>query len=366
MPIPRDAIDLVTLLRWLGPWARDGVPASVDRETRSAPGLRKAYLYSPRGRAPAGAYLVAPGLHYLGPDDPRLDRFCRVLAASGLVVLAPFLPAYLRLRLEPETTDHLAAAFDLLEPIAAEHRLPPPALFSISFGSMPAIELCARATHRDRVGALVVFGGFADFHATVRFAITGVAEHQGRRVELARDPLNSPAVFLNLLEHLELDGDRSALEAAWYAMVERTWGRMELKAPGARDPFAAAIAAGLPAELRELFLVGCGLGPGARGRLEAGLEAAGDRFAFFDPRPHLARVRAPVSLLHGKDDDVIPWFEAEKIRNALPPGHPHRILITGMASHTGVGMPAPRELARELVTMLATAREIGQAPRRRA
>jgi pimeloyl-ACP methyl ester carboxylesterase len=360
----REVADLAALLRWLGPWAGDAIPPGVTRTTRAPGGLERAYLYEPQGRAPGGAYLVAPGLHFLGPDDPRLDRFCRVLAASGALVMAPFLPDFLRLELAPTTASHLAAAFDDLDVMAGERRLPRPAIFSISFGSMPAIEIAARPTHRDRVGALVVFGGFADFDATVRFAVTGVTERGGRRLELARDPLNSPAVFLNLLPHLDAGEGRAALEAAWRRMVRETWGRMELKAEGARDPYANRIAEALPPELRELFLVGCGLRPGAIDRVDAGLRAAGDHFGFFDPRPHLARLAAPVYLLHGRDDDVIPWFESEKIRDALPAGHPHRLHVVGMASHTGVGMPPLGELARELATLLATAQAMVEAPRR--
>src|SRR6185369_8298818 len=133
--------DLAALLRWLGPWAGDATPPGVTRTTRAPRGLEKAYLYAPRGRAPAGAYLVAPALHFLGPDDPRLDRFCRVLAASGLLVLAPFLPDFLRLTLSPSTADHVAAGFDDLERLATERGLARPAVFSISFGSMPSIEV---------------------------------------------------------------------------------------------------------------------------------------------------------------------------------------------------------------------------------
>lgn len=362
---PRDLLDLAILLRWLLPWAKDAVPPAVARTTRSLAGGGRAYLYAPRDRAPAGAYLVAQGLHYQGPDDPRMDRFCRVLSASGLLVLAPFLPDFLRLLLTPDTASHLATAFDDIESISAAEGLGPPAVFSISFGSMPAIEIAARASHRDRVRALVLFGGFADFGVTVRFAVTGVTERAGERLELARDPLNSPAVFLNLLPHLAVDGDRAALDAAWRAMVDRTWGNLALKAPGARDPIAHDIAEKLAPELRELFLIGCGLRPGALDRLESGLGAAGDHFDFFNPRPHLAHLRAPVFLLHGRDDDVIPWFESEKLRDALPPGHPHRLHVTGMASHSAVGVPPIAALARELVTMIATAEAINAAPRSR-
>ncbi|MBI2389537.1 MAG: alpha/beta hydrolase [Deltaproteobacteria bacterium] len=316
-------------------------------------------------RAPGplrGVYLLAPGLHFLGPDDPRLDRFCRILASSGALVLAPFLPDHVALRVTPHTTDDLAAAFDEAEAIARAERLPRPAVFSISFGSQPAIALAGRDSHRDRVGALVLFGGFAEFAETVRFCLTGRAEHAGERLQMSHDPLNAPVVWLHLLDLVDVRCDRAAVERALRVMVERTWGRAELKAKGARDPIAHAIAAGLSPEDREVFLLGCGLREGAPAWLERARERLEAAYAFTDPRPHLARVRAPVAILHGRDDDVIPWFEAHKLRAALPPSHPARTLLTGMYGHTGAAAIDPRALGRELASMIEIARTLVQAP----
>jgi len=352
----------VALARWLGPWAK-GAPRGVSREAIVLDERRayRAHVY--RSARAIGAYLVAPGLHYAGPDDPRLDRFCRVLAAAGFVVLAPALPDHLALRVSTSATDDLAIAFDALE--ARARGMPRPAVFSISFGSLPAISLAARASHADRVGALVVFGGYADFDAAVRFAVTGVADGAraidgSEQTAAPYDPLNAPVVYLALLPHLGAQ-DEDALARAWRAMVERTWGRLEMKAPGARDAIANELARGIDARDRDLFLLGCGLRED-RARVERGIAAASASFAFADPRPHLARVRAPVVVLHGKDDDVIPWTESEKIARALPAGHPHRVLVTGLYDHTGSKLPSPHALAREAQTLARVAWAMASAP----
>ena len=269
----------------------------------------RAHLYVHARTAPIGAYLVAPGLHFLGPNDPRFDRFCRILAAAGLLVLAP---EHAALRVSPRSEGDLGAAFEHLE---ADRARPPQAAISISFGSQPALALAAHPAFRDRIGALVLFGGFADFGATVRYAITGEAAHRGQVLRLAHDPLNAPVVWLNLLPHLARRAeDAFAVARAWHAFVERTWGRPALKVGDARAVIAHEIAAALERRKRELFLLGCGLLPGGLPIVEEALAAAGDAFAFTDPRPHLARVTAPIAIVHGRDDDVVPWFEAEKLR----------------------------------------------------
>ena len=352
----------VALAAWLGPWAGRLVPGGVTREAHRLEGERTMSVYLYRGsRAPGGVYVVTPGMHFLGPDDPRLDRFCRVLARAGFLVVAPLLPDFLALQVAPTTTDDLAMAFDFAADRAEREGLPAPMLFSISFGSQPAIALAAREGYRDRLGALLLFGGYADFEAVVRFSVTGKVEHGGEIHALPRDPLNSPVVFMNLLPYLETEADRDVVRAAWRAMVEQTWGKMELKEGRAREPFARAIAAKLSAKEKVLFLAGCGLHPSAPDRLVEALERAGDAFAFADPRPNLARVRAPVTLVHGRDDDVIPFFEAEKLASALRPGHPHEVLLTGMYGHTGAALPKPKDIAAELKTMLRVVTSLARA-----
>ena len=367
---------MATLARWLGPWGARGVPRGVvrtstmleaahggDRERVRTP-LRVDTYRRERG-APVGAYLVVPGLHYLGPEDPRFDRFARILASAGFVVVAPFLPDHLALRIAPGAADDLAIAFEHTESITKREALPAPAIFSISFGSLPAIALAASDAYRARVGALVLFGGYADFDAAVRFALTGRAhdgDDEARAIAMAHDPLNAPVVWLYLLPHLAVACDKAAVARAWRTMVERTWGREEMKRADARRVVADDVANGLGDTERALFLSGCGLRDFDRAASDAAFRACAKDVAFADARPHLERVTAPVVVIHGKDDDVIPWLEADKIRAALAMGRArHTVLVTGMYGHTGASLPSPRALARELRTMLDVVSSIASA-----
>ncbi|MBX3185514.1 MAG: hypothetical protein KF819_00810 [Labilithrix sp.] len=358
------------LALWLGPWAGDRTPSGVSRREVVLAGGIRAYVHRPaRAR---GVYLVAPGLHYLGPDDPRLDRFCRVLARAGFVVVAPFLPDFLALRIAPETARDLGAAFDHACAIADRERLPGPAVFSISFGSRPAIELCASPAGR-RASALVLFGGFCDFDATVRFAITGRAEDRGERIEVPHDPLNAPVVHLNLLPfHARARAlDREALARALREMVVSTWGRPELKIGEARARHADRIAEGLGPRERAFFYGACGLSRGLKGEelLEEGLASCGDAFAWADPRPHLARFSREgpeVVIVHGRDDDVIPWLEASKLAAALPDAHRREVILTGLYGHTGASMPGPRAAIAEACALVNVVQRLARAPRARS
>jgi pimeloyl-ACP methyl ester carboxylesterase len=348
-------------LRWLGPWGSAGVPRRIRRDT-SACGATKAYVYQPT-TSPDGVYLVVPGLHYAGPDDPRLDRFCRVLAAAGMIVVAPFLSDFTRLAVTPAAADDATRAFDAARGIAAARGLSAPAVFSISFGCTPAIEVAARAG--DEVGALVLFGGYHDFFACIRYALSARAfDPSGRVLGLPYDPVNAPAVFINLVAHLDVDDEvRFALAGAWLELARRTWGQPELRPHARRMPIAERLAATLRPDLRRLFLIGSGLLPGGPALLEAALARATASFAFAFPGRRLADVRCPVVLAHGRDDDVIPWTETVRLAEDLAGGPPHRVFLTGLYGHTGAALPTPGALARELGTMLDLVYALVDAPR---
>lgn len=351
------------LARWLGPWADPTrVPQGVVRRTErldlprsvrggTLDGPVRTYRYEPRNGRVTGAYLVVPGLHYAGPDDPRLDRFCRVIASAGFIVVALFLDDYLRLEVTSRAAEETAVACDHVARLCADRGLPRPALFSVSFGSTPTIAVAGSERHRDQIGGVVLFGAFRDFRATIRFAITRRAFDGLRSVDLPHDPLNTPAVFINLLPHLDVGGDRARLAQAWLEMARRTWGRPELRPTPKRAPIAEVIAADLPPSLRDLFLVGCGLRPGGGAYLEAGLAAANGHFDFTDPAGSLARITAPVVIAHGRDDDVVPYTEAPKILAGLSGDHPHQLHLTGLWGHTGQAGLDPAAAKHELETL---------------
>lgn len=375
------ARSFASLLRWLGPWTKDtrsppgvtrttwtiregrlsghrahvkGLVADADAVTRL-----DAYVYTPS--RPVGLYVISPGLHFSGPDDPRLERFCRVLSNAGFVVVAPFLPSFVDLRVAP------SAVTDLEVIVRAAHARHPelgrPAIFSISFGSWPALEVAARCP--EHVDGVITFGGYASFESVVRFCLDGVMHLDGRAVPMAFDPLNMPALFLNVMRFMDIDDDPEPLAQALREMCYRTWGRMELKAEGRLVPFIDAIAETLPASQRALFREGAGGGDAARVHVENALARAQDALTFLDPTNAIASLRCPVVVCHGRDDDVIPWGEAVMLHRAVSAHVPSRLYLTGLYAHTGQGTPAPGDILREAANLLGLTRVMANGGRLR-
>jgi len=328
----------LSLVRWLGPLSPpNAVPEAVARqehEVAGPAGPLRMWVYRRIDRPPAGAVLVAPGLHFRGPEDVRFDRFCRVLARAGALVAAPFLPTYLALDVHPRVIDELEHALDglLALPDRPDRR---PSLFSISFGSMPALRLADRRAAE--LEQLVVFGGFHSFERTLRFALLGDRSLGGRGAR-KHDPLNAPVVVQNLLAHFEpapTEAEQAALRAAFRDYCGRTWGRPEMKVERAFEPHARAVAESLPAALRPTFLAATRAEEGVEEAVQAALARGRPALAWVDPVPHLGRLPR-TTLVHGRDDDVIPFEESEALAEALRArGLPAALHLTGMYGHTG-------------------------------
>jgi pimeloyl-ACP methyl ester carboxylesterase len=329
---------LVTLARWLGPWADAKKAPQVEIAEVNVGEIRVRH-YGARGKT----FLIAPGLHYAGPDDVRMDRFCRILAAGGHHVVAPFVPDYLALTPNARAIRDFATVFEAL-PSGTK-----PVVFSISFGSLLAFALAAE--RGDAIDKLVIFGGYAEFHETLKFCLTGEVA-SGRTA--ARDPLNQPVVLMNLLDLIEYKRDaRDELVAGWRRYVERTWGRPEMKARERFVAIAEELAPAVPADVRELFLIGIGALPGAADLATAALAKFDARA--LDPTPYLARITNRVELVHGMDDDVIPFEQSHVLASRLPNADV-RVHITGLYGHTGAQRPALSALGKELITMIRVLR----------
>lgn len=329
---------MYVLGRWLGPWTgAHVVPPNIERREVRVEALTtndrpfSAFVYRSLGDKPLqtqiGSLLLVPGLHFLGPLDPRMDRFARILAAAGLVVLAPRLPDFTSLILDRRIFDDTLRAWKTLEDLP-DRPAGRPGIFSISFGSLPSLWLASASPAAASVGSLIVFGGYADFTDTLRFCLEG-------RAGAAHDPLNRPVVFMNLMRYLEgHPTDPTELFSALRAYVEATWGKPEMKVDGRWQAVALDVAQRLPKELLPMYFAATGLERNTRALVDAALARAADGFSWLAPQPLLDRVRCPVDLIHGADDDVIPYEHAFALARGLPARNLRGVHITGLYGHT--------------------------------
>jgi dienelactone hydrolase len=121
--------------------------------------------------------LLVPGIHSMGIDEPRLTALARDLAGSGVMVMTLALPDLQRYQITPRSTDVIE---DAVTWIATRPDLAPDGrvgIAGISFAGGLSIVAAGRPSIRDRVAFVLSFGGHADLPRVMRYLATGEETH---------------------------------------------------------------------------------------------------------------------------------------------------------------------------------------------
>jgi pimeloyl-ACP methyl ester carboxylesterase len=250
-----------------------GRPVPLDLYARSA--LRR----------PPGLVLVH-GLSGEGKDDPRLRDAAGLLARAGWAVAVPTVEGLTVLRLRPEDAAAVSASVEALH--AAGYG--PVAVLGISLGSGPALLAASDPTLAPRLSAVLALGGYASAVELLRYTLTGAyafGEVAGRAGAVLE-----PAIAQFTRANAEL------LDEAGRRLVDN-------RDPAAVDERIRA----LPRSTRDL------------------LDA-------LSPGPRIGSLRAPLFLIHGRQDPAVPFTESLRLEAAArAAGRPVRTAIVGAVGH---------------------------------
>ncbi len=135
-------------------------------------GAVAAQFYRPDGDFSRSVLLV-PGIHSMGIDEPRLTALARDLAGSGVMVMTMALPDLQHYQLTIQSTDVIEDAVTWMaqrSDLAPDGRI---GIIGISFAGGLSIVAAGRPSIRDKVAYVVSFGGHADLPRVLRYLSTG-------------------------------------------------------------------------------------------------------------------------------------------------------------------------------------------------
>lgn len=302
--------------------------------TRHGPLRAKIYRPAERGR---GAVLLTPGLHPAGFDELRLVGFASRLAAHGWAVVSPDYPDLRRYRISARTTDQIEDAArwtSSRDALAADGRT---GMIGISFGGGLTVVAAGRATLTDRIRFVLSLGGHGDLPRVLRFLCTGELPDGGSSrphdygVALLLHAMADRIVPVEQVEPLRR-GIRMFLRAASRTLVDRRRAARELAQARDYATTLAEPASGLLAAVnaRDVETLGPLLLPH--------VEAWSDALALSPERT--PSPTAPVYLLHGADDRVIPAAESALLADHLERHARVHLLISPLLSHAEVDRDA--------------------------
>jgi dienelactone hydrolase len=330
----------------------DADTTSVQTRETAIPtsrGPMRARVYRP-GRARGRAVLLTSGLHPSGIDEPRLVGLARHLAESGLTVVTPDIPELSHFTISTAITDAIEQAGGWLASnadLAPDHHA---ALIGISFSGGLSVVAAGRPSLRDRVAYVLSFGGHDDLPRVLRYLCTGseplptrelrVDKSAGAEV-LIRPPHDyGVAVMLyamadRVVPAKQVDALRdgvlryllaSALDSVDHARAAPEFEALRALAKKLPEPSATLLR-----HVNDRDVVH--LGP----RLLPYVNVYGGDPALSvskSPKPS-----APVFMLHGTEDNVIPSVESEYMADDLRGHAPTRLLLSGLISHAEADRP---------------------------
>jgi dienelactone hydrolase len=296
-------------------------------------GMLPARKYLPRGTRHR-AFLLVPGVHASGVDEPRLMGFARDLASLGHPVLTVGPPDLARYAISPATTDAIEDAGVWL---AGQRDLAPDGrigMMGISFAGGLSIVAAGRSSLKDHVASVLSLGGHGDLSRTLRFLCTGELAAGGHR---APHDYGVVIILLGVADRVVPADQVDMLRQAVLTFLEAS--RLDLvdKAESAATfEKARAIEGTLPEPSRTLMSYVnnrdvAKLGPILLPHVPS-ISTDPSLAPASSPPPS-----APVYLLHGADDNVIPAAESIALAADLARrGATAHVLATPLITHAEV------------------------------
>ena len=315
----------------------------------TARGTLRARLYEP-SQSHRAALLVS-GLHPAGIDEPRLVGLARQLSANGIAIVTPDIPELSRFEITPAITDAIEQSAAWL---ATDSGLAPDrkvGLMGISFSGGLSVVAAGRPLLTNRVAFVFSFGGHDDLPRVLRYLCTGVEPSPLHEIRLDRDAPRQPhirpphdygvAVILlgaadRVVPNAQVEPLRTAVRR--YLLASTLDSNVD-KAAAAREfdalkQLARAMpepSATLMRYVNERDVVHLG------SRLLPYVGASGGDAALSVSKS--TKPSAPVFLLHGTEDNVIPAVESEYLREDLRGHASTRLLLSGLISRAEADRP---------------------------
>jgi hypothetical protein len=327
--------------------------ATVSEREMTIPTRRgplRARLYAPSGSHTRAALLTS-GLHASGIDEPRLVRLAQQIAASHVAVVTPDIPELSRFEIAPAITDAIEDAAGWL---ASDATLAPDrtaALMGISFSGGLSIIAAGRPSLANRVTYVFSLGGHDDLARVLRYLCTGREPRPVPTVQLGSPttdttfvlPPHDYGVAVILLSIADRVVPLAQVERLRAGVRQYLWasaldGGVDKADAPAEFEAVRQLARKLPepsATLLRYVLERDVAHLGARLLPLIGSNGSADALSLSrSPKPS-----APVFLLHGLEDNVVPAVESEYLAEDLRGHAPVRLLLSGLISHAEADRP---------------------------
>lgn len=276
-------------------------------------------IYQPIEPALA-AIVLAHGAVETGKNDPRLQQLAALLAGARFNVLVPDIPNLRRLQLTAESSKDLVDAADYL---LSRKDLTNGGGIGIGAFSV-AVSLALLAANDPKISDDLQFvlavGGYFDFNRLLSFMTTGYYQADGNEVKNQPSPGARWLIAMSNAGWLEDMNDRNVMTSLARRKLEN--------ADSDVDSLVAELS---PAGGTVYALLNNSDPIRFTGLLEDLPSSVQAKISALNlAEQNLSQFSGHVILVHGMDDNVIPFPESQFLRDALPQGQASLHLLRGL------------------------------------
>jgi pimeloyl-ACP methyl ester carboxylesterase len=326
-PLRYELRSYVFLVQFLDPHA-SGLLVRLERhgvDTReiilsTTQGQVRAKLYVPRGVAHPPGMVLVHGIHHLGIDEPRLMNFARAAASNGFSVLTPEIAALADYHVDDASIGTIGQSSDWLQQRLGTG---PVTIVGVSFAGGLSLLAACDPRYAPHIRALVLMGAYDNLGRVARFLATSQAEFPDGRMEPYAAHDYGAAVFV--YSHMDQFFPASDLAVAHNALRDWLWERpsdAQALFPSLSPASRATMEILLARRIDQL-----------RPKLLDAIQTDVSQLSAISPEGKLGALHAPVFLLHGATDDIIPSTETLWLEKEIPKPYLRAALITPAFSH---------------------------------
>jgi dienelactone hydrolase len=313
----------------------------------------RARAYVPTDVAHPSGIVLLHGVHYLGMDEPRLRRFARTIASSGVLVLTPEIRELCDYRIDPASLEVIGASARALSERLDGARV---GLMGLSFAGGLSLVAASDARYAAAIGFVVAVGAHDDLGRVLRFFLTNEAPRpDGTDLRLHAHDYGPVVLVYSHADDFFPGADLPAARDTLRLWLHEDFDAARARAQSLSPPAAAKMRHVLDHDT-------AALGP----ELAAEIARLGPAFDAVSPNAHLADIRVPVFLLHGAGDTVIPSSETEWLAHDTPRALLRTALVTRAIEHVELDGQASLgervELVHFLSDVLEAADDVSSVP----
>ncbi len=309
-----------------------------------------ARVYAPSDLPDAPGIVLVHGVHHTGVEEPRLVRFARTIAATGVVVMTPEIAELRDYHVDIKSIDTIGAAVHVLR---GEVHRKTVGVMGLSFGGGLSLLAASDPRFADDVGFVVAVGAHDDLTRVSHFFATSeIADPDGKPQPIKAHEYGPLVLVYSHIEDFfpqeDVPAARDALRL--WLWEERDAARAKLPAlgPVAREKMDRLFSGKIDSISKEILTE------------LASHEAEAARVS---PHGHMGGLRVPVFLLHGAGDTVIPASETLWLAKDVPAGLAKDVLVSPAIQHVELeGEPTTMDkwaLVHFMADVLAEAERAG-------